>query len=461
MRERSATCAFLAACVLLALLGLRAHAAGKEPMEVNGAKLFCELSGTLKKVAKEIAQQLTARQGGVPKLSAVSLLLAQQALAQAHGTGVADETINSLRARLEDVTGAQGKAQQMTTLARDIEREARARADEIDSLVHLFARTRGAKNYCIKAEDSTSKAQLYDIDAQQGWVATKITDALPHGAGATLTKTGAAKLKGCARGNNELAIEGAGNTSLFAQIQALTVDLAATQRTTKIFKADSGSNACTGGGGSGAVCDCPLTDGASGKPAENDGFTIGAWQIKAGNAATPTITWADAGKEEAKSHNNTKLGRFATLINDLEKWKKTWEGMAALCQEKKLTTANITLGNMCGKDQDKHVQDAAALLKSLTRRETTDTQTQEQTTHGTRTTTHTDTTRNEGKTQHDTNKAKPATQTGTACEDETGAQGTWAVVQGKRVCTATSSTPAMRAWPLALAAQTPHAWALA
>ncbi|KAH8618340.1 hypothetical protein ERJ75_000286900 [Trypanosoma vivax] len=64
MRERSATCAFLAACVLLALLGLRAHAAGKEPMEVNGAKLFCELSGTLKKVAKEIAAQLTARQGG-------------------------------------------------------------------------------------------------------------------------------------------------------------------------------------------------------------------------------------------------------------------------------------------------------------------------------------------------------------------------------------------------------------
>ncbi|KAH8614770.1 hypothetical protein ERJ75_000654700 [Trypanosoma vivax] len=143
-------------------------------MEVDGAKLFCELSGTLKKVAKEIAAQLTARQGGVPKLSAVSLLLAQQALAQAHGTGVANETINSLRARLEDVTGAQGTAQQMATLARDIEREARARADEIDSLVHLFARTRGAKNYCIKAEDSTSKAQLYDIDAQQGWAAQRL-----------------------------------------------------------------------------------------------------------------------------------------------------------------------------------------------------------------------------------------------------------------------------------------------
>ncbi|KAH8610659.1 hypothetical protein ERJ75_001079400 [Trypanosoma vivax] len=113
----------------------------------------------------------------------------------------------------------------MATLARDIEREARARADEIDSLVHLFARTRGAKNYCIKAEDSTSKAQLYVIDAQQGWAAQTIADAAPHGAGATLTKTGVAKLKGCARGNNELAIEGAGNTSLFAQIQALTVDL--------------------------------------------------------------------------------------------------------------------------------------------------------------------------------------------------------------------------------------------
>ncbi|KAH8614773.1 putative Trypanosome variant surface glycoprotein (A type) [Trypanosoma vivax] len=236
MRERSATCAFLAACVLLALLGLRAHAAGKEPMEVNGAKLFCDLSGTLKKVAKEIAAQLTARQGEVPKLSAVSLLLAQQALAQAPGTGVANDTIRSLRARLEDVTGAQGKAQQMATLARDIEREARARADEIDSLVHLFARTRGAKNYGIKAEDSTSKAQLYDIDAQQGWVAPAITDAAPHGNGATLTTTGVAKLKGCARRNTELAIEGAGNTSLFAQIQALTVDLAATQSTTEIFK---------------------------------------------------------------------------------------------------------------------------------------------------------------------------------------------------------------------------------
>ncbi|KAH8615756.1 putative Trypanosome variant surface glycoprotein (A type) [Trypanosoma vivax] len=219
MRKRSATCAFLAACVLLALLGLRAHAAGKEPMEVNGAKLFCDLSGTLKKVAKEIAAQLTARQGEVPKLSAVSLLLAQQALAQASGTGVANDTIRSLRARLEDVTGAQGKAQQMATLARDIEREASARADEIDSLVHLFARTRGAKNYGIKAEDSTSKAQLYDIDAQQGWVATQITVAAPYGNGATLTTTGVAKLKGCARRNTELAIEGAGNTSLLRKFR--------------------------------------------------------------------------------------------------------------------------------------------------------------------------------------------------------------------------------------------------
>ncbi|CCD21511.1 hypothetical protein ERJ75_000287200 [Trypanosoma vivax] len=461
MRERSGTCAFLAACVLLALLGLRAHAAGKEPMEVNGAKLFCELSGTLKKVAKEIAAQLTARQGGVPKLSAVSLLLAHAALAQAHGTGVANEKINSLRARLEDVTGAQGKAQQMATLARGIEREARARADEIDSLVHLFARTRGTQNYGIKAEDSTSKAQLYDIDAQQGWAAQAIANAAPHGTAATLTTTGVAKLKGGARRNNELAIEGAGTTSLFAQIQALTVDVEKTQRTTKIFKTDGSSNACTNGSGSGAQCDCPLTDGTSGKPANGNGFTIGAWQIKAGASNTPTITWADADKEDAKSHNNTKLGRFATLVNDLEKWKKTWEDMAALCQEKKLATANITLGNMCGKDQDKHVQDAAALLQSVTRRETTNTHTQEQTTRDTRTTTHTDTTRNEGKTQHDTNKAKPATKTGTACEDETGAQGTWAVVKGKRVCTATSSTPAMRAWPLALAAQTPNAWALA
>ncbi|KAH8614776.1 hypothetical protein ERJ75_000653900 [Trypanosoma vivax] len=461
MRERSATCAFLAACVLLALLGLRAHAAGKEPMEVNGAKLFCELSGTLKKVAKEIAQQLTARQGGVPKLSAVSLLLAQQALAQAHGTGVADETINSLRARLEDVTGAQGTAQQMATLARDIEREARARADEIDSLVHLFARTRGAQNYCIKAEDSTSNAQLYDIDAQQGWVATKITDAAPHGAGATLTKTGVAKLKGCARRNTELAIEGAGNTSLFAQIQALTVNLDATQSTTKIFEKDSSNKACTAGNGGAGQCDCPLTDGASGKPAENDGFTIGAWKIKAANGNTPTITWDDADKAEGETHNNTQLGRFADLINDLEKWKKTWEGMEKLCKEQKLHNANITLGNMCGSDQDKHVRAAAALLQSLTRRETADTHTQEQTKHETGTKTHTGTTRNEGKTQHDTNKAKAETETGNACEDETGAQGTWAVVQGKRVCTATSSTPAMRAWPLALAAQTPHAWALA
>ncbi|CCD20876.1 hypothetical protein, conserved in T. vivax [Trypanosoma vivax Y486] len=461
MRERSGTCAFLAACVLLALLGLRAHAAGKEPMEVDGAKLFCELSGTLKKVTSEIAAQLTARQAGVPKLNAVSLLVAQQALAQAHGTGVANETINSLRARLEDVTGAQGKAQQMATLARDIEREARARADEVDSLVHLFAKTRGAQNYCIKAEESTSTAQLYDIDAQQGWAAQTIADAAPHGTGATLSTTGVAKLKGCARRNNELAIAGAGSTSLFAQIQALTVDLATTQGTTKIFKADSGTDSYTGGGGNGAACDCPLTDGASGKPAEDDGFTIGQWQIKERASNTPTITWADADKDNGKGHNNTQLGRFATLINDLEKWKKTWEAMATLCQERKLTTANITLGNMCGKDQDKHVRDAAALLHSLTRRETTDTQTQEQTKHGTSTTTHTDTTRNEGKTKHGTNKAKPATQTGTACEDETGAQGTWAVVQGKRVCTATSSTPAMRAWPLALAAQTPHAWALA
>ncbi|CCD18051.1 hypothetical protein, conserved in T. vivax [Trypanosoma vivax Y486] len=349
----------------------------------------------------------------------------------------------------------------MATLAREIEREARARADEIDSLVHLFARTRGTQNYCIKAEESTSTAQLYDIDAQQGWAATAIANAAPHGAAATLTTTGVAKLKGCARRNNELAIAGAGTTSLFAQIQALTVDLDTTRGTTKIFTTDSGSNACTGGGGSSAACDCPLTDGASGKPANGNGFTIGAWQIKAGASNTPTITWADADKEDAKSHNNTKLGRFATLVNDLEKWKKTWEAMAALCQEQKLANANITLGNMCGKDQDKHVQDAAQLLHSLTRRETTDTQTQEQTKHGTSTTTHTDTTRNEGKPQHDTNKAKPATQTGTACEDETGAQGTWAVVQGKQVCTATSSTPAMRAWPLALAAQTPHAWALA
>ncbi|KAH8618294.1 hypothetical protein ERJ75_000286000 [Trypanosoma vivax] len=461
MRKRSATCAFLAACVLLALLGLRAHAAGKEPMEVNGAKLFCDLSGTLKKVAKEIAAQLTARQGEVPKLSAVSLLLAQQALAQASGTGVANDTIRSLRARLEDVTGAQGKAQQMATLARDIEREASARADEIDSLVHLFARTRGAKNYGIKAEDSTSKAQLYDIDAQQGWVATQITVAAPYGNGATLTTTGVAKLKGCARRNTELAIEGAGNTSLFAQIQALTVDLTTTQSTTAIFKKDSRSNACTGGSGSGAVCGCPLTDGASGKPAENDGLTIGAWKIKARSGATPTITWNNGDKKDGKRRNNTQLGRFATFINDLEKWKKTWEGMETLCKEQKLANANITLGNMCGSDQDKHVRAAATLLRSLTRRETTDTQTQEQTKHETGTATQTDPTRNEGKTQHDTNKAKPQTQTGTACEDETGAQGTWAVVQGKRVCTATSSTPAMRAWPLALAAQTPHAWALA
>ncbi|KAH8615772.1 hypothetical protein ERJ75_000552000 [Trypanosoma vivax] len=461
MRERSGTCAFLAACVLLALLGLRAHAAGKEPMEVEGAKLFCELSGTLKKVAKEIAAQLTAKQASVPKLTAVSLLVAKQALAQARGWGVANETIDSLRARLEDVTGAQGKAQQMAQLERDIEREARARADEIDSLVHLFASTRGTNNYCIKAEDPTSKAQLYDIDAQQGWAAQAITHAAPHGSGAELTRTGVAKLKGCARRNNELASEGAGNTSLFAQIQALTVDLEKTEQETKIFKADSGTDSCTGGGGSGAACDCPLTDGTSDKPANGNGFTIGAWQKKEGRTATPTITWADADKEDGKSHNNTQLGRFATLINDLEKWKKTWEGMATLCQERELADANITLGNMCGKDQDKHVREAAALLQSLTQRETRDTQTQDKTTQGTRHATHTDTTGNEGKPQHDTSKAKPATETGTACEDETGAQGTWAVVQGKQVCTASSSTPAMRAWPLALAAQTTHAWALA
>ncbi|CCD20853.1 hypothetical protein, conserved in T. vivax [Trypanosoma vivax Y486] len=430
-------------------------------MEVEGAKLFCELSGTLKKVAKEIAARMTAKQASVPKLTAVSLLVAKQALAQAHGWGVADETINSLRARLEDVTGAQGKAQQMAQLERDIEREARARADEIDSLVHLFASTRGTNNYCIKAEDPTRKAQLYDIDAQHGWTAQTITNAAPHGAGATLTKTGVAKLKGCARRNNELAIEGAGNTSLFAQIQALTVDLAKTDKETKIFKTDGGTDSCTDGSGSGGGCDCPLTDGASGKPASGDGFTIGAWKIKAGRTDTPTITWADEDKEDGKSHNNTKLGRFATLINDLEKWKKTWEGMATLCQERELANANITLGNMCGKDQDKHVQEAAQLLQSLTRRETTDTHTQEQRKHETGTATHTGTTGNEGKPQHDTNKAKPQTQPGAACEDETGAQGTWAVVQGKQVCTASSSTPAMRAWPLALAAQTPHAWALA
>ncbi|KAH8614966.1 hypothetical protein ERJ75_000633800 [Trypanosoma vivax] len=460
MRDSSATCAFLAACVLLALLGLRAHAAGKEPMEVEGAKLFCELSGTLKKVAKEIAAQLTARQGGVPKLSAVSLLLAQQALAQAHGTGVANDTIRSLRARLEDVTGAQGTAQQMATLARDIEREARARADEIDSLVHLFARTRGPKNYCIKAEDSTKTAQLYDIDAQQGWAAQTIADAAPHGTGATLSTTGVAKLKGCAQRNTELAIEGHGNTSLFAQIKALTVDLDATGAE-RFFIADSSNDACTGGSGSGAACDCPLTDGTSGKTAAGEGFTVGPWKIKAKERNTPTITWNDADMGEGKTHNNTQLGRFAALINDLEKWNKTWEGMEKLCKENTLENGKITLGNMCGSDQDKHVLGAATVLQSLTRRETTAAQTQEQTKHETGTATHTDTTRNEGKAQRDTNKAIPQTQTGGACVDETGAQGTWAVKQGNQVCTATSSTPAMRAWPLALAAQTPHAWALA
>ncbi|KAH8618330.1 hypothetical protein ERJ75_000287000 [Trypanosoma vivax] len=135
--------------------------------------------------------------------------------------------------------------------------------------------------------------------------------------------------------------------------------------------------------------------------------------------------------------------------------------MAKLCQQQKLANANITLGNMCGTDQDKHVRAAAALLHSLTRRETEDTHTQAKTKHETGTKTHTGTTSDGGKEQHDKNKAKAETETGNACEDETGAQGTWAVVQGKRVCTATSSTPAMRAWPLEVAAQTPHAWALA
>ncbi|CCD20767.1 hypothetical protein, conserved in T. vivax [Trypanosoma vivax Y486] len=349
----------------------------------------------------------------------------------------------------------------MAILARDIEREARARADEIDSLVHLFARTRGPNNYCIRAEDSTTTAQLYDIDAQQGWVAETITDAAPHGSGAKLDRNGVAKLKGCARRHAELAIAGAGNTSLFAQIQALTVDLQTTQGKTEIFKSGGEVTSCTDGHGSGAQCDCPLTDGGSDGPTAGNGFTIGAWKIKAGHDGTPTITWADEDKKDDKSHNNTQLGRFATLVNDLEKWKKTWEAMATICTEQKLDYANITLGNMCGSDQDKHVQEAAHMLQTLTRRETADKQTQGQTKHGTGTTTHTDTTGNEGKTQQDTNKAKPATQPGTACEDETGAQGTWAVVQGKRVCTATSSTPAMRAWPLALAAQTTHAWALA
>ncbi|CCD20604.1 hypothetical protein, conserved in T. vivax, partial [Trypanosoma vivax Y486] len=316
MRERSATCAFLAACVLLALLGLRAHAAGKEPMEVDGAKLFCELSGTLKKVASEIAAQLTARQAKVPKLSAVTLLLAQQALAQAHGTGVANDTISSLRARLENVTGAQGKAQQMATLARDIERAASARADEIDSLVHLFARTRGTNNYCEKAEASKSKAQLYVIDAQQGWAAADVKNAAPHGAGATLATTGVAKLKGCARRNTELAIEGAGNTTLIAQIKALTVDLQQMKGRPEIFKADSDSNECADGSGGAGPCDCPLTDGTTGKPADKNGFAIGAWRIKAENeASTPTITWDGADQHAATTHNNTQLGRFATLIN--------------------------------------------------------------------------------------------------------------------------------------------------
>ncbi|KAH8618252.1 hypothetical protein ERJ75_000286100 [Trypanosoma vivax] len=462
MRKRSATCAFLAACVLLALLGLRAHAAGKEPMEVNGAKLFCELSGTLKKVAKEVAAQLTARQAKVPKLSAVSLLLAQQALAQAHSTEEANETINTLRAELENVTEAQGAAQQMAILARDIEREARERADEIDSLVHLFARTRGAHNYCIKAEASNPKAHLYDIDAQQGWVAAQITNAHPHGSDATLTRTDVAKLKGCARANNELAIAGAGNATLYDQIKRLTVELDDERSKPEVFKADGDGEQCTNGSGAAGACDCPLTDGTSGKPAAGNGFAIGAWRIRAESGdRTPTITWDDKGKGEAATHNGTQLGRFATLINDLQKWNKTWEGMETLCEERKLASANITLGKMCGEDQDKHVRAAATLLRTLTRRETTDTHTQERTKHETGTATHTNPTGNEGKPQHDTNKAKPQTQTGTACEDETGAQGTWAVVQGKRVCTATSTTPAMRAWPIALAAQATHAWALA
>ncbi|KAH8615771.1 hypothetical protein ERJ75_000551600 [Trypanosoma vivax] len=156
MRERSGTCAFLAACVLLALLGLRAHAAGKEPMEVEGAKLFCELSGTLKKVAKEIAARMTAKQASVPKLTAVSLLVAQQALAQAHGWGVADETINSLRARLENVTGAQGKAQQMAQLGGTLNaRRAQGRRDR-QPRAPLRQNTR-TKQLLHKAEDSTAK----------------------------------------------------------------------------------------------------------------------------------------------------------------------------------------------------------------------------------------------------------------------------------------------------------------
>ncbi|KAH8614769.1 hypothetical protein ERJ75_000654100 [Trypanosoma vivax] len=156
MRERSGTCAFLAACVLLALLGLRAHAAGKEPMEVNGAKLFCELSGTLKKVAKEIAAQLTARQGGCQSSAPFLCFWRTGARASArHGGGRRDNQQLARKARRRHGRTGQGTANGDTR--RDIEREARARADEIDSLVHLFARTRGAQNYCIKAEDSTAK----------------------------------------------------------------------------------------------------------------------------------------------------------------------------------------------------------------------------------------------------------------------------------------------------------------
>ncbi|KAH8610655.1 putative Trypanosome variant surface glycoprotein (A type) [Trypanosoma vivax] len=159
MRERSATCAFLAACVLLALLGLRAHAAGKEPMEVNGAKLFCELSGTLKKVAKEIAAQLTARQGGVPKLSAVSLLLAhrrsrkrtvrgwqtRQSTACAQGS----KTSRAHRARHSKWRHSRG-----TLNARRAQGQTRSTASCTSSPEHA------AENYCIKAEDSTKSPTL-------------------------------------------------------------------------------------------------------------------------------------------------------------------------------------------------------------------------------------------------------------------------------------------------------------
>ncbi|KAH8610654.1 hypothetical protein ERJ75_001079600 [Trypanosoma vivax] len=186
MRERSATCAFLAACVLLALLGLRAHAAGKEPMEVNGAKLFCELSGTLKKVAKEIAAQLTARQGGCQS-SAPFLCFwrtrrsrkrtvrgwqTRQSTACAQGS----KTSRAHRARHSKWRHSRG-----TLNARRAQGQTRSTASCTSSPEHA------AQELLHKGRGLTSKAQLYDIDAQQGGLRQTITDAAPHGTGATLT----------------------------------------------------------------------------------------------------------------------------------------------------------------------------------------------------------------------------------------------------------------------------------